>query len=83
METLVSGKVDESTKEDLQKEMKILKEMKEANKHKKKKHKHRSRSRSPDAKFSSDSEKQLPSYIQNEYNKDDKADKKQQSILRP
>jgi hypothetical protein len=37
--------------------MKILKEMKEANKHKKKKHKHRSRSRSPDAKFSSDSEK--------------------------
>jgi hypothetical protein len=37
--------------------MKLLKEMKEANKHKKKKHKHRSRSRSPDAKFSSDSEK--------------------------
>lgn len=57
METLVSGKVDESTKEDLKKEMKLLKEMKEANKHKKKKHKHRSRSRSPDAKFSSDSEK--------------------------
>lgn len=49
--------MDESTKEDLKKEMKLLKEMKEANKHKKKKHKHRSRSRSPDAKFSSDSEK--------------------------
>lgn len=46
--------------------MKILKE----SKHKKKKHhKHRSRSKSPDAKFSSESE-ELPSYIQNEYNKD-------------
>ena len=48
--------------------MKILKE----GKHKKKKHhKHRSRSRSPDAKFSSESEKELPSYIQNEYNKEE------------
>lgn len=54
--------------------MKLIKESKEPkeSKHKKKKHhKHKDRSNSPDAKFSSDSEKELPKYIENEYNKEE------------
>ena len=59
-------KIDQSAREDIKKEMKLLKESRDAkqSKHKKKKHhKHKDRSNSPDAKFSSDSEKELPKYI--------------------
>lgn len=53
--------------------LKQSREGKESKHKKKSKHKHssRNRSRSPEAKFSSDSEKQLPKYIESEYNKDE------------
>jgi hypothetical protein len=54
--------------------MKMLKESRESKDHKNKKkkhHKHKDRSKSPEAKFSSDSEKELPKYIESEYNKDE------------
>lgn len=71
-------------RQDLKKEMKMIKE----SKNKKKKHnknRSRSKSRSPEAKFSSDSEKELPRYIQEEYNKEDtpKTDKRSEMILHP
>jgi hypothetical protein len=71
-------------RQDLKKEMRMIKESKNK---KKKHHKNRSRSksRSPDAKFSSDSEKELPRYIQDEYNKEDtpKTDKRSEMISHP
>lgn len=65
IDSIATGKLDDSLRQDLKKEMRLLKDAK--NKKKKHHHKHRSRSRSrsPEAKFSSDSEKELPSYIQN------------------
>jgi hypothetical protein len=71
IDSIATGKLDDTLRQDLKKEMRLIKDSK--NKKKKHHHKHRSRSRSrsPDAKFSSDSEKELPSYIQNEYNKEE------------
>lgn len=52
MNSIATGKIDDHMRQEIKKEMKLLKE----SKHKKKKHhKHRSRSKSPDAKFSSES----------------------------
>ena len=61
------GKFDESAREEIKKEMQMIKESREGKeqKHKKKKHhKHRDREHSPDARFSSESEKELPKYIE-------------------
>ena len=55
-------------RQNLKKEIRLIKDGK-SKKHKHK-HKHRSHSRSPDAKFSSDSDQEAPSYIQKEYNKE-------------
>lgn len=66
IQTNNSVRIDESAREEIKKEMKLLKESRDAkqSKHKKKKHqKHKDRSHSPEAKFSSDSEKELPKYI--------------------
>lgn len=82
IDSIATGKVDDTLRQDLKKEMRLIKDSK--NKKKKHHHKHRSRSRSrsPDAKFSSDSEKELPSYIQNEYNKEENktSDKKAEPL---
>lgn len=84
IDSIASGKMDDSMRQDLKKEMRMIKESKNK---KKKHHKNRSRSksRSPDAKFSSDSEKELPRYIQDEYNKEDtpKAEKRTEMISHP
>ena len=68
MNSIATGKIDDHMRQEIKKEMKLLKE----SKHKKKKHhKHRSRSKSPDAKFSSESQEKLPKHIEEEYYKNE------------
>ena len=69
---IASGKVDESIRKEMKRQIKAIREKNKKKKHKSSRKRSRSRSRSssksPDAKFSSDSEeKQLPAFIEKQY----------------
>ena len=70
----------DSMRQDLKKEIKMIKESKNKKKHKHRHH--RSHSRSPDAQFSSGSEQDVPSYIRKEYEREEGKETKREVEMR-